>query len=131
MSDIKRLADAHEVFVADLLGARQSRASGSQWHDQADGRQSRYAVDFAFAFDCKAAMPGTKSISVTRAMWDKLEQQSHGERSLLPLRFYTTLRGEVWRDLVVMNLHDLAELLEAARTPNPLITPKGLTRVDL
>jgi len=114
LSLIKKLSDKHESFVADLIGARKSRASGSQWNDQTDGRQNRYESEFAFAFDCKCALPQTKSVSVTREMWQKLEDQSHGERSMLPIRFYQTDRGDVWRDLVVLNLNDFVELMERA-----------------
>lgn len=126
MSDVKRLADRHEQHVASMLGAKNSRASGSQWHDQADGRMSRYADQFAWAFDCKCALPQTKSIGVSREMWVKIEEQAHGNRPMIPLRFYSTSRGDVFRDLVVITLDDLVELLEQSKN-----FPRGITRADL
>lgn len=129
MSDVKRLADQHERYVAEMLGARQSRSSGNQWHDQADGRLSRYDNQFAWAFDCKCALPQTKSISISREMWAKLEEQAHGERPMLPLRWYTSLRGDVWRDLVVVSLHDFLEMSHAVERSSMLM--KGDNIVDL
>lgn len=109
---IKKLADQHEVDVAELLGGRKTKSSGNQWNDPADGRTDRRDVEFAFAWDCKAAMPETKSVSVTREMLNKIIEQAGGERPAIPLRFYDTWRGEVDHDWVVIRLDDLAEMTE-------------------
>lgn len=115
MSVIHRLSRQHEGHLHDVLGGHQSRSSGNQANDQADGRHNRMEQEFAFAWDAKCALPQTKSLSITREGWSKIEEQSHGERPMMPLRFYDTERGAVWRDLVVITLDDLMELLEAAR----------------
>lgn len=102
----------HEEFVHALLGGHNSKSSGNQWHDAADGRHSRYEEEFAFAWDCKLALPGTKSISISRADWRKIREQARGNRPMMPLRFLSSERGDIEFDLVVVNLHDHAEMKE-------------------
>ena len=114
MSNItKKLADKHENDLHELLGGHQSRSSGNQWADQGDGRRGRFQNRFGWCWDAKCAMPQTKSISISRDMVNKIIHQSHGDRPLLPLRFYADERGGIEHDLVVMRLSDLAELIEA------------------
>lgn len=111
MSVISRLANKHEEDIAELLDGVKSKASGSQWTNPADGRHSRHERTFAFAWDCKAAMPGTKSIGITREMLRKIESQCEGERPAIPLRFYLTESGRVEFDWVAINVHHLAEMM--------------------
>lgn len=111
---IKQLADLHEDHVAMLLGGRKSKGSGNQWNDPADGRQSG-EFEFAFAWDCKAAMPGTNSISVTRPMVSKIRTQASPQRLALPLRFYSDERGGVEADLIAVTLDDFAEMIDFIR----------------
>jgi hypothetical protein len=106
------LSHKHEVDIAEAFNGRISKASGSQWNGPADGRHSRYKTSVAFAWDCKAAMPGTKSISVTRAMLDKIEEQALGERPMIPLRFYSSERGAIEHDWIALKKDDLQELIE-------------------
>jgi len=109
--DIKHtLSVKHEADWADWLGTERNRGSGNQWAHQTDGRTNRYEVPFAFAFDCKAAMPGTKSITVTLPMIAKLRQQAHGERPILPMRFYETERGGYTEDWVLVRKGDFCEM---------------------
>ncbi len=107
-----RMGLDHELHVVSLLGGRKTKASGSQWNDQMDGRHNRMALRFAWAWDCKATL--SKSLSVSRTMWAKAVQQAGAERPLLPLRFYGNERLDVVLDLVVLSLDDFTELLEAA-----------------
>jgi hypothetical protein len=100
----------HEEYIASVLGARRNRGSGNQWANQMDGRQNRYERDVAFAFDAKSTLG--KSITITRAMWEKAVEQSHGERPMIPLRWYDTERLKVGLDLVVITVNDLLELQE-------------------
>ncbi len=106
------MSDAHEAHLAEVLGGKVMPGSGNQWNNQMDVRQSHHHLTFAIAADGKSTFG--KSISVTREMWDKAVEQSHGERAVLPLRFYDTERLKVGIDLVVLSLDDFAELLEAA-----------------
>jgi hypothetical protein len=105
------MGEAHEKFLADLLGGHQTRGSGNQWQNPADGRTSRMHVPFAFAWDGKSTMH--KSSTVSLAMWDKIREQAGGERPMLALRFYCdeNQKLDVLRDLVVVDAHDFAELL--------------------
>lgn len=112
MSLNKRMGNAHEDSLVRLLGGRKTRASGAVWKDQMDGRHSRWDVPFAFAWDGKSTLG--KSIGVSRAMWDKAREQAGGERPMLALRWYENERLDVGEDLVVLSVHDFAELLEAA-----------------
>lgn len=112
MSLAGRLSAKHEADIAEWLKGHASVSSGSQWHDQADGRQNRYTQEFAWAWDCKCAMPGTKSIGVTREMLHKLIEQAHGERPMLPLRWYSSERGQVELDWVAVPKADLADVFD-------------------
>jgi hypothetical protein len=113
----KKMGDAHEKYVVDLLGGRQTRGSGNQWQNPADGRQSRYEHDLAFAWDCKSTYG--KSIGVTRDMWRKIMEQASPETPLLPLRFYDPASGtanlDPEHDLVVLDFELFAEILEGYR----------------
>jgi len=112
MSLNKRMGDRHEEFLTDLLGGRQSRGSGNQWHNPMDGRTSRMTTRYAFAWDGKSTQ--AKSISVSREMWDKAVEQAGGEHPMIALRFYDTERLDVGLDLGLVNIHDLAALIEKA-----------------
>lgn len=112
--NIKQLADLHEDHVAQLLGGRKTKGSGNQWNDPADGRHPHH-TEFAFAWDCKAAMPGTNSIGVTRLMVAKIREQASPERLAIPLRFYRDARGGVEYDLIAVTIDDFAEMLDFIR----------------
>lgn len=112
MSITGKLSKLHEDDIAEWLEGHSAPASGSQWHDQADGRQNRYKQEFAWAWDCKCAMPGTKSIGVTREMLHKLIEQAHGERPMLPLRFYSSERGKIDLDWIAVPRAELADVFD-------------------
>lgn len=106
------LSRLHEQDIHELLGGHNSKSSGNQWHDAADGKHSRYDDEFAFAWDCKCVLPGTKSLSISRDDLHKLVAQAHGNRPMMPLRFYASERGAIEFDLVVIKLQDFAEMKE-------------------
>lgn len=108
----KRMGDAHETRLAEVLGMRQTRGSGNQWRDQMDAKHDHTECTFAFAVDGKSTL--AKSISVTRAMWEKAGEQASGERPMLALRFYNNASLEVHADLAVCDLLDFAEMREDA-----------------
>jgi hypothetical protein len=108
----KRMGDAHEGRLAEVLGMRQTRGSGNQWRDQMDAKHDHTACTFAFAVDGKSTL--AKSISVTRSMWEKAGEQASGERPMLALRFYNNASLEVHADLAVCDLLDFAEMREDA-----------------
>jgi hypothetical protein len=110
----KRMGDKHEAFLTDILGGRQSRGSGNQWHNPMDGRTSRMTTRYAFAWDGKSTL--SKSVSVTREMWKKAVEQAGGERPMIGIRFYDTEALDVGLDLALVNLHDLVEVLERANS---------------
>ena len=113
MTDLKMAgAKRHETDVAERLGGRKTRGSGSQWHDKGDGRNEHFG-SFPFAWDCKSTQ--RQSISVTLAMLEKIIEEAHGDRPALPLRFYSNARLDVAQDWIVVKLDDFTEILETAR----------------
>ncbi|PPS89525.1 hypothetical protein [Streptomyces sp. MH60] len=108
----KRMGDAHEAYVASVLGQRQTRGSGNQWRDQMDSKHDRTECVFAFANDGKSTLG--KSVSITRAMWAKAVEQAGGERPMLTLRFYADASLKVDTDLAACDLLDFAEMREDA-----------------
>lgn len=112
MSLNKDMGDAHEGFLVSLFKGRQSKGSGNQWHNPMDGRVSSREEEYAFAWDGKSTLG--KSIGVTLSMWQKACDQSFSEKTMLGLRWYANERLDVIEDLVVINAHDMAEVLEAA-----------------
>lgn len=110
----RAMSDKHEEHLIDVLGGVPSPGSGNQAAKPLDGRHSRMTEKFAFAWDAKSTL--ADSISVSRNTWDKIVRDAHGERPLMPIRFYDTQRLDVGLDLVVLDLNDFVELLEAARS---------------
>lgn len=113
MTTTRKMSDAHEDYLVDLLGGRKTKGSGNQWHNQMDGRHSSLTTHYAFAWDGKSTFAKSASISLT--MWEKARQQAAGERTLLPIRFYANERLAVTLDLVALKAEDFAEILEDAR----------------
>jgi hypothetical protein len=108
----RAMSNKHETDLVELIGGRRTKASGAVWTDQADGRHDPQQQAFAFAWDGKSTFSGSASIS--RKMWEKIREQAHGLRPAVPLRFYDNQRLDLGLDLVVLDLHDFAALLEAA-----------------
>lgn len=106
------MSDRHEDFLAETFGGRRTPGSGNQFHRQMDVRDAP-DVPYALAWDGKSTHAA--SVSVTKAMWDKARLQAAGEIPALALRWYADARLTVVRDLVVLDAHDFAEILEAAR----------------
>lgn len=103
-----RMGKQHETDVAGwIIGGRKTRGSGNQGNDPLDGR-APYYDEFCWAWDCKSTL--AKSISITRETLQKLEDQAHGGRPLLPIRFYDNERLTTKHDFVLMNMHDFLDL---------------------
>lgn len=124
----RKMSDRHEEDLLTLLGGRGTPNSGATWRAPMDGRTSRHEASYAFAWDGKSTL--SKSVGVSRAMWDKAVEQAGGERPLLPLRFYDNERLDVGLDLVVLSLHDFVEILEIANRPDLADCAKGLHNFD-
>lgn len=110
----RKLSDQHEIWLAELLGGRRTKGSGNQFNDQMDGKNDRHATPHPLAWDGKATRG--KSVGLTRAMWEKAVEQSHGLTTVLALRWYSpgnSLRSGL--DLVVLEANDFAEILADAR----------------
>jgi hypothetical protein len=106
------MAKRHEAFLARLFKGRRMAGSGNQQSGQMDGRQDAHRQAFAFAWDGKSTFGA--SIQVSKRMWEKAVQQSHFERPLIALRFYSNFRLQDSEalDLAVVSAHDLAEVLD-------------------
>lgn len=112
MKTTRDMSDRHEIHLADVLDGRRTRGSGNQSRDQGDVKQSYGAGEFVFCGDGKSTLH--RSISVSLADWEKITEQAHWARPLLPLRFYASLRGDEYTDLVVCSLDDFAAMQDAA-----------------
>ena len=108
----RAMSDAHEDYLAEVLGGRRTRGSGNQPSNPMDGRQASLNEPFAFAWDGKSTFG--KSLSIDLPMWHKAEDQAYNERPMIALRWYTTERLEVGLDLVAIHINDFVELREAA-----------------
>ncbi len=106
----RRMSEAHEAHLAEVLNGVRSRGSGNQAANPADGRQDHHLNNIAFSWDCKSTLG--KSLSIKLSDWEKIKDQSHGERPMLPIRMYMDDRLMKWVDLVVLDLADLEELLD-------------------
>ena len=105
----RAMSDRHEDHLAEVLAGRKTRGSGNQFRDQMDGKQSYREQHYTFAWDGKATLG--KSISVTREMWAKAQEQAHWATPILPLRFYANERlTQVDADLVVVDLDTFAAM---------------------
>ena len=105
------LSDRHEAYLAELFGGRRSRGSGNQTGSPLDVRMDPNHR-FAFGFEGKSTRG--KSLSVPLSMIDKLNEQAHGLRPALALRWYRPDNLLVpLHDLVAVRADDLAELIEA------------------
>jgi hypothetical protein len=126
--DRMKMAEKHESHVVALLGGRRTKASGSQWTDQADGRQDHTEQPFAFAWDCKSTR--AKSHTITTEMLDKLAEQAAGERPMMPLRWYEDDSLRTYRDWVLVLLDDEAELIDVSRYPARIISAPDAQLTD-
>jgi hypothetical protein len=106
------MAKRHEAFLAKLFKGRQMKGSGNQQSGQMDGRHDAHRQAVAFAWDGKSTFGA--SIQVSKRMWEKAVEQSHFEKPLIALRFYTNFRMQDAEslDLAVISAHDLAEILD-------------------
>lgn len=113
MSLRHKLSRLHEADVHALLGGHSSKSSGNQWHDAADGKHGAYD-EFALGWDCKCALPGTERISISREDLDKITEQARGRIPGMPLRWYSSERGQVEHDFILVPLSHYNELRERA-----------------
>lgn len=115
MSLNKKMGDAHEGYVVELLGGRQTRGSGNQWNNPTDGRMDPHERAVAFAWDCKSTRK--RSMSIKRDDLDKLVEQAGAERPMMPVRFYDDDRLRGFEDWVLVRLDDFAEVIEKLEAP--------------
>lgn len=108
------LSDKHEAWLAELLDGRLTLGSGSTFVDQMDGKNDRHTQHYALAWDGKATQ--SRSVGVSREMWAKAVEQSHGLTPALALRFYGPGYGLTPElDLIAIEANDFAALLADAR----------------
>lgn len=108
------MSDRHEDFLAELLGGRKTKGSGSHWRDQMDGKNDQHEQPHALVWDGKATQ--NASVSISRDMWAKACEQSGGLIPSVAIRFYSKgflLKSEL--DLITLEANDFAAILEDAR----------------
>lgn len=106
----RKMSDAHEKHLAEVFNGRQTRGSGNQFVEQTDVRQSHREKAVAFAMDGKSTR--ARSITIKRDDLDKLREQAHGERPMLPIRFYSDDRLRIFEDWDLLREDDMLELVE-------------------
>jgi hypothetical protein len=107
----RQMSDLHETHVAGMMGGRVARGSGCTFRDQLDGRQNPMRW-IRFAWDAKCTLG--KGVTITRAIWDKVVEQAHGDRPMLAQRWYRSEQLTVALDLATVELADLSELCAEA-----------------
>jgi len=109
----RNMSDKHEAFLQQLFGGRITPGSGSSFANQMDVRNDR-TDPLPLAIDGKSTFG--KSVGVTLEMWEKAVEQAGDLTPMLALRWYAkdnTLTPQ--RDLVVLDAHDFATMVETLR----------------
>jgi hypothetical protein len=107
------MSDAHEDFLADLIGGRRTPGSGNGFANQMDVRNDTRLEPYPFALDGKSTR--SKSITITLEMWAKAIEQAHGCNPGFGLRWYHDDRLRSSTDLIVVRASDFGELLWEVR----------------
>lgn len=117
------MARLHEEYLAQINDGTKTKASGSGWDEQADGR-NHHDRPFAYRWDGKATKG--KSVTITLEMIEKILDQAHGERPQIGLRWYGDERlKSVLADWVAVRGADWEETLMAARAWAELTADTG------
>ncbi len=97
----------HEEYVVSLLewdSARRSRSSGASFHDPID------ITSEGLVLECEATEK--KSYSLKLSFWEEVRKKAHrGKLPALAIRFRDADNGK-HTDLMIMEAHDVAEMLE-------------------
>ena len=109
----RQMSDAHEAFLAGLIDGRRTPGSGNQFANQLDVRNDGRRQEWPFALDGKSTF--ARSISVSLAAWNKVEDQAHLESPGLALRFYHDERLRLSTDLIVISAFEFRNMLEELR----------------
>lgn len=109
----QRMGELHEEYLAGINGGVKTKASGSQWDDQGDGRNA-HDGPLAFCWDGKSTKG--KGVTITLEMIAKIREQAQGERPQIGLRWYADdALSKVLADWVAVQGADWEEVLDAAR----------------
>lgn len=105
------MSDRHEAHLVNVLGGRLTKASGSS-NDKGDGVHVKGEETYCFAWDGKSTRAASMSVKV--GDFDKIVEQRPGYRPMIPIRFYRDDRLTAMLDLAILDLNDVAELIEMA-----------------
>jgi hypothetical protein len=107
------MGEIHEERLAAVNDGKKTRGSGSQWAEQADGR-NHHDLPFAFRWDGKSTKG--RQVAVTLDMIRKIRDQAHGERPQLGLLWFgNEALTSVLESWIAVPEEDWGELLPAAR----------------
>lgn len=106
---MRRGWEAHERYVADLLGLELTAASGATFRDPGDAVDRRRG-DFPLLADCK--FTEKRSFSVAGKIMSQWQERAAlaGKRFVLPVRLWP-VNDPRPRDYAVLGLDDFAELM--------------------
>jgi hypothetical protein len=110
----RQMSDAHEQFLADLIGGVVMPGSGNGFANQMDVRNDARREPYPLAVDGKSTR--AQSIGVTLEMWRKALAQAHNCLPALALRWYHDDRLRTTTDLIVVRASDFGEILWDARS---------------
>jgi Holliday junction resolvase len=105
-SEQGKLHEEDMVKLLDFDGARRSPSSGASWNDNTD------VVSTGVAMECEST--SKKSYSLKLDFWKEVKMKSRVDRiPTLGIEFLDVDKRKTTQ-LVVMDVHDFVELLEAA-----------------
>lgn len=108
----------HEHDVAAMFGLDLTVSSGNRFHDPGDAIHRGRRFPFPVYAEAKYTSNASRSLRLAELQDGQERAEEIGRRFILPLRFWP--RGAVGpHDYVVLNAHDLAELLDMVNERTP------------
>lgn len=116
MGKMNPYADRHERDVAELFGLRRVSGSGSG-DERGDATKDRDGSYWRLNAEAKSTQQ--KGFRITQDLWEEVRNRAYEKssemRPALAVRFYgpqDAKYAEILHDLIVMDIDDVAELLE-------------------
>jgi hypothetical protein len=104
------MSDAHEKSIKDILPETHLTGSSGNKSEKNDVVSSK-DQSFSVSLECKSTTK--KSYSLSLETWNKTEERASSQwrRPGMPIRFYLDEELKNYKDLIVLDLNDFAELM--------------------
>lgn len=109
---MKKGWEKHEADVAQMFGLDQTLASGSKFHDIGDATHRGRGFPFPVIADAKYTTFSSMSIRLKDLRDWVGRAAEQGKRFIMPIRFDLRSEDADPDDWVLIQAHDLAELLD-------------------